>query len=88
MSCRIIGRKVETAFLSVLVDVVKVRNGEILYGEYVPTTKNSLVSGFYKKHGFDNNIKNRKNYWKLNLNKIKVKSPNFITIIKEIDDRY
>jgi FkbH-like protein len=88
LSCRIIGRKVETAFLSVLVDVVKVRNGEILYGEYVPTTKNSLVSGFYKKHGFDNNIKNRKNYWKLNLNKIKVKSPNFITIIKEIDDRY
>jgi len=83
ISCRIIGRKIETSLLSVLSDMVFKKSGKILYGEYIPTKKNSFVASFYKEHGFIKCQKEKKTVWKINLKKKKVISPDFITITNE-----
>ena len=53
MSCRVIGRHAETALLSTLSAIVCDRGGRVLVGEYIPTAKNGLASGFYSDHGFE-----------------------------------
>ena len=55
LSCRVLGRDVETAFLSVLADVVLQAGGNILVGRFVPTAKNHQVENFYARHGFQYN---------------------------------
>jgi FkbH-like protein len=52
LSCRVIGRGVETALLAQLLAAVKAKGGEEIIGEYLPTAKNGLVRDFYAKHGF------------------------------------
>ena len=53
ISCRVLGRGVETAFLSICADAAARRGGWTLKGCYIPTKKNSQVSNFYERHGFD-----------------------------------
>ena len=55
LSCRVLGRDVETAFLSALADVVIQAGGSRLVGRFVPTPKNHQVENFYSKHGFQYN---------------------------------
>jgi FkbH-like protein len=52
LSCRVIGRGVETALLAELATTVRRRGGATLIGEYLPTAKNALVREFYAKHLF------------------------------------
>jgi FkbH-like protein len=52
MSCRVLGRQVEQAMLAKLVAEAKNRKIERLIGSYIPTAKNAMVSGHYKKLGF------------------------------------
>ena len=53
MSCRIIGRRVEDAFMGfVLRDLMK-KGVKKVFGEYIPTKKNKLVSDIYEKLGFE-----------------------------------
>lgn len=52
MSCRVLGRELEAATLSVLVQIAKERNIETLQGRYVPTEKNGLVAEMYDRLGF------------------------------------
>ncbi|NHK31558.1 MAG: HAD-IIIC family phosphatase [Asgard group archaeon] len=53
MSCRVIGRKIETAFLyKIINDAVKTKVEEIK-AEFIPTKKNPLVKDFYQEHGFE-----------------------------------
>lgn len=52
MSCRVIGRGVETAMLAVLTDIaLKAGYGE-LYAEFVQTKKNEPSRDVYERHGF------------------------------------
>lgn len=52
MSCRIIGRRVETVFLAeVLADAERAGAQEV-QGEYIPTPKNGLAREFYANEGF------------------------------------
>ena len=52
MSCRIIGRTIETVFLNEVVnDAVRAGVARV-WGEYLPTAKNKLVEGFYAREGF------------------------------------
>ena len=55
LSCRVLGRDVETAFLSVLADVVLLTGGSELIGRFIPTSKNLQVESFYTRHGFQYN---------------------------------
>ncbi len=52
LSCRVIGRGVETALLAQLSAVVQTQGGKDLLGEYCPSAKNGIVAGFYARHGF------------------------------------
>ncbi len=52
LSCRVIGRTVETAFLSFLVDHARKQGAERLQGWFLPTKKNAPARDFYPDHGF------------------------------------
>src|SRR5262249_40568851 len=52
MSCRVIGRTVETALLACIAGDARERGAKQLQGWFLPTKKNALVQGFYRDHGF------------------------------------
>ena len=52
MSCRVMDRQVERAFLAYLAEIARDRGGKLLRGVYVPTPKNGPVHGFFEAHGF------------------------------------
>jgi len=52
LSCRVLGRTVETAILSFIIDVVKKEGAKSIYGAYIPTKKNQPAMDFYNIHGF------------------------------------
>jgi FkbH-like protein len=53
MSCRVIGRTVETAMLAALCKAAQQRDCVRLRGTYIPTPKNALVAEVYPSHGFE-----------------------------------
>jgi FkbH-like protein len=53
VSCRVIGRTLETAVLCFLENRALARGATQIIGEYRATTKNSPCRDFFKKHGFD-----------------------------------
>jgi FkbH-like protein len=86
MSCRVIGRTVETAFLSFLIDQARTRNTTQVQGRFLHTKKNDMVKDFYPVHGFrktderDGNI-----LWSLDLNETEMRCPEWIklTLIRQ-----
>lgn len=52
MSCRVIGRTVETAMLAGLCEHIAARGARILNGLFVPTAKNAPARDFYARQGF------------------------------------
>jgi FkbH-like protein len=52
MSCRVIGRTIETAFLSFLADHARKLNASRVQGWFLPTKKNAPARDFYPEHGF------------------------------------
>ena len=52
LSCRVIGRTVETAFLAYLADWARARGVEDLEGEFIATPKNAPAADCYRRHGF------------------------------------
>jgi FkbH-like protein len=52
MSCRVIGRTVETAMLAAIADQAAGRGVRVLRGVFVPTARNAPAQDFYARHGF------------------------------------
>ncbi|HEX4143243.1 MAG TPA: HAD-IIIC family phosphatase [Pirellulales bacterium] len=52
MSCRVMGRHVEDAFLSYLAELARAAGARRLRGVFRPTAKNTPVQNFYPDHGF------------------------------------
>ncbi len=52
MSCRVIGREVERAFLGELVGFLRKRGITAIEATYIPTAKNAMVREFYAQNGF------------------------------------
>jgi predicted enzyme involved in methoxymalonyl-ACP biosynthesis len=52
MSCRVLGRGIETAFIARLVDDIRAGGGEQITARYLPTAKNVIVADLYPRHGF------------------------------------
>ena len=52
MSCRVLGRGVEEAILSVISTQAKLRGATMLEGRYRPSAKNQMVAAFYAQRGF------------------------------------
>ena len=53
MSCRILGRRIEDAFLAHLADRAAARGAAELVGLFEPTEKNAQVATFYSDRGFE-----------------------------------
>ncbi len=52
MSCRVMGRQVEDAFLAYLTELARQRGAKRLCGWFLPTAKNEPVKEFYPERGF------------------------------------
>jgi FkbH-like protein len=52
LSCRVIGRGIETALLAEIAGRARRTGAEKLVGEYIPSRKNGLCATFYPDHGF------------------------------------
>ena len=86
MSCRVIGRKVETTFLTKLLRDAKNKSIFVINGKYIPTKKNGLVKDFYANHHFTKLIENEtdgSSEWQLNIESIDLNYPEFIQIIED-----
>lgn len=53
LSCRVIGRTVETAFLYYMLNELYDLGINTVHGKYTKTSKNQVVKTFYSEHGFD-----------------------------------
>jgi FkbH-like protein len=79
MSCRVLGRGVEDAFLADLAARAISRGAEILTGRYAATAKNAQVATFYGDRGFRSTDDNG-TCWELDLRGQRPAVPAWITI--------
>jgi FkbH-like protein len=77
LSCRVIGRRVESALLAAVAKGIRARGGRTLLGQYVPTSKNSVASALYRDHGFE---QLGDGLWRLLLDRGEPITPEFITV--------
>ncbi len=77
MSCRVIGRNVESAFLSYIAKITLEKGVTLLGGEVVPTPKNEPCRDIYKRHNFENV---QDGFWMIDLSKNKIECPDYIKL--------
>ncbi len=53
MSCRVLGRGVETAMISHGIELAARQGNSSIKGQYIPTKKNAMVADLFEKHGFE-----------------------------------
>jgi FkbH-like protein len=53
MSCRVLGRKVEEAMLSLVIADARKKGIKSIYGSFIPTSKNNMVKDHYINLGFE-----------------------------------
>jgi FkbH-like protein len=82
MSCRVIGRSVETALLARIVADARAAKAKRIIGEYIPTKKNPPAADLYEKHGFVPAAESEDNLmiWTLNLETGTVEVPEWIEL--------
>lgn len=80
ISCRVIGRGVETALLSAIIDDCKAQGMAALSGWFHPTAKNMPARDFYERHGFilSAQLDDGSTNWQLQLQSSTVQSPSWI----------
>jgi FkbH-like protein len=81
LSCRVIGRTVENAFVGFVARILMDRSAEYLIGEYRPTQKNAVTANLYRDLGFQPVGEQAGiTRWKLSLRERPVAIPEWITI--------
>jgi FkbH-like protein len=79
LSCRVIGRTVETAMLACLAEEARRHGAKELMGWFLPTKKNEPVRDFYAKHGFTQMIEQQgSSLWKFDLRQGQIAVPPWI----------
>ncbi|MCM1483316.1 MAG: HAD-IIIC family phosphatase [Muribaculaceae bacterium] len=53
LSCRILGKNIEAAFVKSILNILYNKGIRLVKAKYIPTAKNSQVADFYDKLGFD-----------------------------------
>ncbi|HWB82779.1 MAG TPA: HAD-IIIC family phosphatase [Bryobacteraceae bacterium] len=82
MSCRVIGRTVETALLAQLACEARARGAKRLEGWYLPTKKNAPARDFYAAHGFQlREEKEGGQFWSLDLTTAELRYPEWVRLI-------
>lgn len=82
MSCRIIGRNIEYAFIDYLIDMMKRNKVKVVEARYIKTQKNEQVKTFYDKCSFRMTDSNEsvRNY-SLGVSEYKPKQINYIEVV-------
>ena len=84
MSCRVIGRTLETAFLARLAADAREQGAKVLQGWFRPTKKNAPALEFYREHGFEVAERTEEGVlWRLDLQEKEIRTPEWI---KQIND--
>jgi FkbH-like protein len=81
LSCRVIGRTVETALLAHLAESAAQRGRKRLIGWFLPTKKNAPARDFYQQHGFEKQEANGTgSLWTFDLRSSTLHSPDWIKL--------
>lgn len=89
MSCRVIGRTVETAFLSALASAAIERGCQRLAGYFVRTKKNAPAKSFYLEQGFQQEADGGDGQrWVLDLTQRQVVCPEWIELISKNGEKH
>jgi FkbH-like protein len=81
MSCRVIGRTVETAFLAHVAADARAQGTRWLQGWFLPTKKNAPAKDFYREHGFQVAEETAAGtLWRLDLSQRQVQTPEWIRV--------
>jgi FkbH-like protein len=81
LSCRVIGRTVETALLAYLVRWGSERGLRSIEGEFVPTAKNAPASDFFERHHFEPaEAAGAVRRWRLALDRAAVQWPSYMDV--------
>ena len=85
LSCRVIGRSVETALLSELYDQARNHDLEYLTGRIVSTPKNLPVRDLFERHGFkiDSSNGEGETIWRLALASGQIQIPKWFEIVSD-----
>ena len=81
MSCRVLGRTVEDAFLAYIAGEAVDSGAAVLRGSFIPTRKNGQVAGFYPDRGFTlENENGDATQWRLDLAGASLTVPSWIQL--------
>ena len=81
LSCRVIGRTVETALLAHLAESAVERGCKQLVGWFLPTRKNAPARDFYEQHGMvRREVNGSGSLWTLDLSDSKLRCPEWIKL--------
>ena len=81
LSCRVIGRSVETALLAHLAQKAADRKCRRILGRFIPTKKNAPARDFYPQHGFKLQDENEQgSVWSLSLEQHTIAIPDWIRL--------
>ena len=81
LSCRVIGRTVETALLAHLAESAAQRGRKRLVDWFLPTKKNAPARDFYMEHGFEWQVANCEgSLWTLDLESSTLRCPDWIKL--------
>jgi len=88
LSCRVIGRSVETAVLAYIAQDARNHGLTQIHGWFLPTKKNAPAKDFYSQHGFSlERTQNEGSLWKLELSNSIPACPDWINLmIRRKDD--
>lgn len=88
MSCRVIGRTVETALLAHLAADAGQQGAKFLQGWFLGTKKNAPAREFYRDHGFEVAEQTAEGVlWKLDLREKHISTPEWIKQVMAADER-
>lgn len=80
MSCRVLGRGVETAMIAHAIQRAASRQFATVVGEYIPTRKNTMVADLFDRHGFklETGVKGALSIWTRTTHRLPV--PDYLSV--------
>ena len=84
MSCRVLGRGVESAVLSWLVTEVRSQGLRRLIGLVVPSERNAPARSVYRDHGYS--AAKEPGVWRLDLEAQTAVQPDWITLVDQVQE--
>ena len=88
MSCRVIGRTLETALLAHVSADAREQGAKVLQGWLLDTKKNAPAREFYRDHGFEVAERTEEGVlWRLDLQEKEIRTPEWIKQTMAADER-